>query len=149
VELRHLGHPAAVCLPTNTIEFAMQSMAAAGVDTVVVIDLDWRVVGVLGPDTSQWTAADRFRPVGLVMQPPVSIGLRHSPADALVQMDQWGRDRLPVIDANGEVSFVLYREDLAPLVDLEVEHEAQAFAARDRVLDAEDALHLVSHHRPS
>jgi hypothetical protein len=127
----------------------MQSMAAAGVDTVVVIDLDWRVVGMLGPDTGQWTDVDRFQPVQLVMHEPVSIGFRRSPADALMQMDQWGRDRLPVIDENGEVSFVLYREDLAPLVDAEAEHEALALAARDRVLEAEDAMHLVSHHRPS
>ena len=147
VDLREFGHPAAVCLPTNTLEFAMQSMAAAGVDTAVVIDLDWRLVGVLGPDTGQWKGSSRTRPVGLVMEPPVSIGLRHSPADALVQMDQWDRDRLPVIDENGEVSVVVYREELAPLVDLEAEHEAQAFAARDRTLLAEDALHLVSEHR--
>lgn len=126
----------------------MQSMAAAGVDTVVVIDLDWRVVGMLGPDTGQWTATDRSRPVGSVMEGPVSIGLLRSPGEALVQMDQWGCDRLPVIDENGEVSVVLYREDLAPLADAEAEHEAQAFAAFDRVLDAEDAAHLVGHHRP-
>ena len=109
--------PAVTCVATTTIAQAARSMAEHNIGSVVVVDDDRHVVGMLTDRDIAVRAVGRdLAPdteVGSIMSNEViSVGLSADTAAAARQMGTRGCRRLPVIDEEGRVVAVVSAEDL-------------------------------------
>jgi CBS domain-containing protein len=109
--------PAVTCLASATIAQAARTMAEHGIGSVVVVDDDRHVIGVVTDrDIAVRAVARDLSPdtdVGSVMSNEVaSVGLNADITIAARQMSTRGCRRLPVVDAEGRVVAVVSAEDL-------------------------------------